>query len=166
MSKPKLIPFEVSWKISGASPLLRLAIAENEAAEVEFQALLRNGSEKHNHMVKLRFELPVWSKTTPATTEEAGEAILEQYDWTLVKPGRNTVIAEYQQEFERLWLETGLCPDPRVYEILDSPWVSNVDTGYESYKHYMILGFYIMIEILGNKWTCEVGERIDWGRSR
>jgi hypothetical protein len=165
MSKPKLIPFEVNWTISAAVPFLRLAITENEAAKIDFLAVFRTGTEQHDYRVKLRFEQPVWIRTTPAIIEST--VINEDdYDWTYVmRPNINLDFDAWLQEFRRLWLQSGLCPDPSIYEVKDSPWLPSLGPEFQHLKHYLILGEDMMIEILGDKWTCEVGERIDWGRS-
>jgi hypothetical protein len=64
-----------------------------------------------------------------------------QFDWSQV-PGRwrtGEDIFEYFKRERDLWEESGICPNPRAYEIFSSAWLTQTglsrDSG-KAWKHY------------------------------
>lgn len=84
----------------------------------------------------------------PDYSSEDGER-LDSYDWAPVPEFRDKEgsLAKHGETFHKVWSETGLCPDPAVYEIVDSNWVCEFGNN-RSVKHYLVLGGDYNLEII------------------
>jgi hypothetical protein len=82
------------------------------------------------------------------------------YDWSAVsRPSPGSDLVEYLRLQREKWLETGICPDPGVYEVRSSNWLREIreETGYEwlDYHHYLILGHDVYVEVIAKGWRDE-----------
>jgi hypothetical protein len=52
------------------------------------------------------------------------------------------------------WRRTGLCPDPRMYEVVHSTWIDAVGAA-EDFKHFIIAGHDSYVEVIAKAWRYE-----------
>jgi hypothetical protein len=155
---PVLKPLPVSWMVSPSVPHLKVAAAETDSKSpttVEFFATHQDGTMSRMRLV---FRRGNWMKWSPNYTD--AEVVPEaDYDWSEV-PLLSTG-ADYEKsrrERRDKWAMTGLCPDPQVYEVHNSPWLKALpwpSSGGEDYRHYLILGHDNYVEVLATDWHDE-----------
>ena len=102
--------------------------------------------------------MPGWLRVNTDPFEE--RAINEEdYDWSEVKfrihPHER--VEDFKQHFRSQWEASGICPNPRMYEVVNSKWLSSMDLS-ENVKHYLIIGEVMSAEILCESWIWEAGE--------
>jgi hypothetical protein len=78
---------------------------------------------------------------------------IDSYDWELVPEFRDEAgsLAQHGEIFHKVWKKTGFCPDPAVYEIEDSEWVSSMIGNKKRLKHYLVLGGDYNLEVLSTE---------------
>jgi len=60
-----------------------------------------------------------------------------------------------------LWLSTGICPDPGLYEVRNSDLLSEFPQQSNELRHYMLLGHDEYIEVLAKGWSWEADQPVD-----
>jgi hypothetical protein len=187
--KPKLSPVRVPWMISPSTPFLKLEEPRvGDLVRVTFAGYFRPDDRKKREnmsslpeivesvpafvprpfsdksayrMVRVSFEDGLRYRVCHAVSDI--EVIRESdFDWSLVpirRPGEK--ILEAQRRKAELWIQTGICPDPRMYEILGSPWIAELKlTDPLPWHHYTLLGHDEFIEVIGRSWTWEPGQPV------
>lgn len=192
--KPKLEPLKVSWMVSPSAPFLRLVAQEGlpvHAVEVQFVAYdkrLDNDAGNQMGMVRIAespsdfrpydgpaskpyrqiricFVGEAYAKVSPAFSDS--QVIEEAYfDWSGV-PGRwepGEDIFEYLRRRDRLWYQTGICPNPRIYKVEGSKWLQDAISSERPgsrLNHYIILGHDMFVEILASEHRIIEGQMLD-----
>lgn len=87
-----------------------------------------------------------WSYSQDAIIDE------ESFDWSLLPcEHKSGNYDEYDQCFDRLWRETGLCPDPSAYVVENSPWVLELSNPHRyPFEHFLICGHDSYVEVLSD----------------
>lgn len=186
--KPKLVPVSVPWMISPSVPYLRMQLTPggapasatfigffkcddmpwqgqfNQKPEVVRSAPdfeLRPLSEKAPfRMIRVTFLEGRSVKTHPAIAD--AEIVREDdYDWSAVesslKPGET--IEQNVVRTRDLWLTTGICPSPRMYEVVPSQWSIEENLGRSAgWHHYLLLGHDEYVEVLAKGWDWQPGQ--------
>ncbi len=83
-----------------------------------------------------------------------------KYDWSAV-PGAyrdDEPIDEYLKRSTTLWLETGICPDSRVYVVENSSLLGQIDEDIDPDRHFLILGDESSIDIVAKKMRWYLGQ--------
>jgi hypothetical protein len=178
-NKPKLTPLHVPWMVSPSTPFLRLVALESASQEhthVEFVAYnqcedappsvsgtglrvvqapntfqVAGAVERGPYrLLRIAFKGSVGARMYPAHSDSqvVNESV---YDWTQVR-GRWSPGEDIYAHLERdrvSWQHTGVCPDPRVYEVVNSPWLEEMQLeGDQRWKHYLILGHDAFVEVI------------------
>jgi len=107
--------------------------------------------------VRVHFKPGLWARISPSFSDS--EVVKESiYDWTAVSgrylPGES--VKDWLQRFRETWLQTGICPDPGMYEVESSPWLQEVsaENGRRpGLKHFLITGHDAFIEVLAEEWS-------------
>jgi hypothetical protein len=180
-SKPRLIPVKVPWQISPSTPFLRLRAAEiEEPTHVSFVAhfglydppaashdgreveivyppdeLFEDPGPKEGpyQFVVATFQHGLYVRMYPGHSD--AEVIEEAaYDRSALscRYQRGENIREWLLRFREEWRRTGVCPDPGMYEVEDSPWLEELDPG-SAYKHYLMLGHDAYVEVAAEGWS-------------
>jgi hypothetical protein len=157
-SLPVLRPLSVSWMASPSVPQLKMVTLEadvNISADLELTATYVDGAQSR---VRVSFRRGDWVKWSPAYAD--AEVVREQaYDWTEVP--RLSAGSDFPASLRRRqedWTRTGICPDPRIYEVGNSPWLAEIPwstSGGEDYHHYLVLGHDAYVEVLATGWRDE-----------
>jgi hypothetical protein len=185
---PKLLPISVPWMISASVPFLRVQLTPTGApASATFigffksadapwhgqfnqkPAVVRSAPEFESRplsekapfrMVRVTF-LEGWSvRTLPAVTD--AEIVREDdYDWSAdesgLKPGE-TVEQNLLRTREQ-WLTTGICPSPRMYEVVPSQWLIEEKLDRRvGWHHYLLLGHDEYVEVIAKGWDWQPGQ--------
>lgn len=168
--KPILIPVQVSWSVPTAVPYLKVVIDEADLCTVEFLGrFLTNEAGDHEKWVTLKFKAAGWVRSQPVLAAQ-GIDRLSVYDWSQVAPvyGFDPITRRPQSEdddwinnFNEQWRRTGICPDPRMYELKESDWLTESQIS-KGFRHLLILGEEIQVEILCLDWRWEAGEPVVW----
>jgi hypothetical protein len=138
---------------------LKVSAAESDEAQTPTTIeLFATYSDGHVSRVRLIFRSGLWVRWSPAHSDS--EAVRKaDYDWSGVpelRPGPD-FYETYVQERKK-WTETGLCPDPHVYVVQESPWAREISqnvAGSERYRHYLVLGHDAYAEVLAEDWKVE-----------
>ena len=82
------------------------------------------------------------------------------YDFSGIKLHYNSSISfsEWSAEFDRQWSETGVCPDSRFYEVLDSEWMRKLGIQSPAIRHWILLGHDAYFEMIGRSFQYKVEE--------
>lgn len=168
LSKPKLIPVKVPWKIAVSTPFLTLTVNEFEPAQVEFLAQFNPYSEdiEDERVVTATFT-GVWHYRGSSALDEGQSPIDESlYAWSAVKLKDLPVfdaksLNDWARNFSKEWKATGLCPDPGMYEVHNSDWTSLAQSEEGDYTHFLIVGEARCVEILSMTWSWEARDKKD-----
>lgn len=184
--KPKLIPVRVPWMISSVprfqmwrsdngqlsaiafiaffklealkspakSPLSPVYIVENPPefcpAETAEGAPYR--------LVRISFERTIFS----AIDYEHHFPYLD-FDWSGMPIDRAQVksIGEYQKLVHQYWMDTGLAPDPVMYEVKDSHLLDKLNVDKANYKHIILVAEDEFFDVVAKDWKWEPGQAVD-----
>ncbi len=137
--------------------------AKITAAGDQFQLL--DGKDPHDRIVRVTFDLSGCARMYPSHSNvEIIEAA--SYDWSELKydyqysPEHDNwgeeEWDEYNRPEEEEWQQTGICPNPRMYEVENSSWLKELQAlGYykrPEVQHYIILGHSAYIEVIASGW--------------
>ena len=184
---PKLIPVDAPWMISTSAPDLRLisdgdgvphavtfigyflravveARAESNEVEVvespeEFRPA-RDGEDGPYHLIKVSFANPKVGRTSYSVSDK--EIIREaDYDWSVVPtsmlPGES--LEDNIARSRLAWRTSGRSPNPRMYEVLGSQWLAELNLPDATLKHLMLLGQDEYIEVIASGWSWQKGQQ-------
>lgn len=183
---PKLKPVAVPWMISPSAPFLTLHSSESGMALhatfvgyfklddsdqangvaptiVEGASVFEPSASKAKagyRMVRVSFEDGRQARLMHAVSDHA-VVPEETFDWSLVKSRRkpDEKIAEFLQRYSETWIESRMCPNPRMYEVIGSPWISELNLPNPlPWHHYLLLGHDEYLEVIARGWTWEPGQ--------
>ena len=82
------------------------------------------------------------------------------FDWSALVGSRKAgeTVLETVARGTKYWRETGLAPNPGMYGVERSPWLSALDEAPQGLHHYILLGQDDYVEILAKGWTWELGQ--------
>jgi hypothetical protein len=155
MTKPKLIPEKVPWQVSPSTPHLSVSASESERDTiVEANCNLQEADEQRFVRISMNFGRAQHVRTAPSVSDV--EVVAEgDYDWSDVQGIDAEDISGSQTRFFATWTDTGICPDPGVYEVRDSEWSKAVGAG-TSVRHFLIVGHDSYVEVLAEKLTWQM----------
>lgn len=180
-----LFPVEVPWMISPSVPYLRLqSNSQGQPTSVTFigffeleaglepavPSVVRDPGEfvhsntakgSEHRLVRVVFDEGLHARARPAFSDL--EVISEQsYDWSNVLSGieDNETAEESVARVGRLWKTTGLCPDPRMYEVRESKWLHELGLDPMRWHHYILLGHDDYIEVVARKYEWQPGQAL------
>ena len=180
-----LVPVSVPWAISPSVPYLRLnSTAEGRPFAATFigffkcepslrhegrvvisdpgpfvQAETAKGSS--HRLVQVVFNDGLQSRRRPAFSEH--EILAEAlYDWSLIPSGiRDEETAEESvARVSGMWLSTGICPDPSMYEVRGSKWLAELQLAEGEWRHYILLGHDDYVEVVARDWRWIPGQAV------
>jgi len=185
---PKLLPVSVPWMISPSVPALRIASGSNgkpiavtfigffkcdesaltsqsgvtvvdESVPFEPSSMSIRGPFR---MVKVAINEGRYSRVKPAYSDV--EVIpRESFDWSEVKGAKQVgeSAVEFVARIRDAWQLTQVCPNPRMYELLPSPWISELGlSDNEGWHHYLLAGHDEYIEVIAKGWSWQPGQLI------
>lgn len=112
-------------------------------------------------LVRLMFKLAIAARMCPAY---ADSQVIEEsrYDWSDVSDDYDLgeQIGDYLARRNERWLGTGICPNPRAYEVETSPWIDELARPHRptGWKHYMVLGHNSYVEVIAKGVVIEEGQ--------
>ena len=189
-TKQKLVPVSVPWQISPSVPHLKLKQAADgyplsvtfighfKCDEMNEQVLASESIQVVSEdpdfepaplslrapfrMVRVNFVSAYLGRICQSVSDS--EVIPEEdYDWSEV-PSSLRHGETIERNFERsrdLWLTTGICPDPGMYEVKNSPLLTEFAMQSNELRHYIMLGHDEYIEVLAKGWDWEAGQPVD-----
>src|SRR5690606_31132037 len=116
-------------------------------------------------LLRVRFIEGLWARMLPAHSDL--QVIDEaNYDWSQVTGRRrpDEAIDEYLIRKSATWRESGVCPNPRFYQVDESAWLHDVIAGSEQredWRHFLILGHDAYVEVIANGMCIEEGQSLD-----
>lgn len=190
-TKPKLLPVAVPWQISPSVPNLEIQKSNDEhpisttfighfkcdeaIKRENFLAAIQVISTVPEfkptsmttrapfRMVRVNFVDGYQVRIRPSASDL--EVIPENaYDWSAVSSSLlpNETIEQNVERTRSSWLKTEICPDPGMYEVQNSPWLTNeIEKQSAGLRHYIILGHDEYIEVLAKGWAWEPGQPVD-----
>jgi hypothetical protein len=78
---------------------------------------------------------------------------IDEYDWEELPEFRDDQgsLANHRKVFDNVWKQTSTCPNPSVYEVKESSWVSEGQL-----KHYLILAGDYNLEVLAESCSADL----------
>lgn len=107
-------------------------------------------------LLKIQFTEGLWVHMYPSYSE--GEIIdWSKYNRSKITPSMQSFrdVSKYLEHFKDQWEKSGICPDPRIYEVIDSDWLRDTQADNAKFHHFLILGHDSYIEIIASKWDWE-----------
>lgn len=188
--KPKLLPVAVPWEISPSVPNLKIGKSDDsgqvsatfvghfkcdEMADSHLDPYsVQLVSEDSNFrvvplsikspfkMVRINFVNCYFFRISPAVSD--AEVIPEDgYDWSAVASSLmpNERIEDNVKRTRELWIKSEICPDPGMYEVENSPLLSDFSSSSNEVHHYLMLGHDEYIEVIAERWAWEAGQPVD-----
>lgn len=181
--KEMLVPVLVPWKISPSVPYLRLHSSDEgkpvaatfigffkcEVASETAGLVVVNdpgvfvradtASSAKYRLVQVLFKEGLHAKQRPAVSDY--EVIPEDdYDWSLVPSGIHgeETAEESVARVHNLWFTSGNCPDPSMYEVRGSKWLTALGLDTADWRHYVLLGHDDYIEVVARGWQWQPGQ--------
>ncbi|MDM0234736.1 hypothetical protein [Variovorax arabinosiphilus] len=184
--KPRLRPPTVPWKVSPSVPHIGVtqpdvdrsayvtfigffktagldAAADSVAATIPAPEDFVEASDWHgsrHRLVQLEFSNCLRVRQTPAFAD--AEVVEEEaYDWSLVPSNmREDETAEAcVQRIHDLWLSTGACPDPGMYEVEGSLWLAALGHPCDA-RHFLLLGHDDYLDVIASSWKWRPGQAV------
>ncbi len=188
--KQKMIPVSVPWQISPSVPDLKIKrfadgyslsvtfighfkcdeLIGEKAASESIQVVTEGAEFEPTplslkatfRMVRLNFLSAYFSRCCQSVSDS--QTIREDdYDWSDVGSSLmpNESIEENFRRTRDLWLTTGVCPDPGMYEVRNSSLLLEYAQQSSELRHYIMLGHDEYIEVLAKGWNWEAGQPVD-----
>lgn len=183
MPMQSLSPVSVPWQISPSAPYLKLYFSDTgkpvaatfigffkcevgseskDAVKIydpgEFVSA-GNAKGAQHRLVQVVFREGVYAKLLPAFGDH--EVVKEElYDWSLVPTGvkGNETTVESITRVQNLWLSTGYCPDPCMYEVQNSDLLASLNLNTTEWHHYLFLGHDEYVEAIARGWQWNPGQ--------
>jgi hypothetical protein len=115
-----------------------------------------------HRLVKVAFDGINLARVSPAVSDI--EVISESlFDWSRVPGGiaSGGSAEDSVENFGDLWRVTGLCPDPRMYEVQDSRWLQDLGLTATAWRHFIMLGHDEYVEIVAQRFDWQPGQALD-----
>jgi len=154
----RIVPLEVPWMISPSVSAFGLSASEGGDCEIVAAVAVIRAPESaadEPSAVRVRVRAGGWIRMSPMlddtdpTRSWSGYSRADVFDWS----GED--IDEYLAEFKRRWEASGVCPDPRAYEVVGSQWIRDVGAERFGVKHFVLVGHDAWIEVLGKELSWE-----------
>lgn len=192
-STQKLVPLQVPWSVTSATPQLRLIAEENGETRVTFAAyflgdkgsgepgstlekpMVVDRAEKdfyepnnlcsNYQRVELRFKRSVAARLLPAFSSH--QVVKEDnFDWSL--PHRfssqpGMELSEGLELEEESWITEGICPDPLAYKVESSWWAPEFKVDHAMFGHFLIIGEDSYVEVIGVDPIWRRLGKLEWG---
>ena len=113
-----------------------------------------------HRLVQLEFSDCMQVRQTPAFAD--AEVLQEDaYDWSLVPSNmrEDETVEACIQRIHDLWLATGACPDPGMYEVEGSPWLASLGHPRDA-RHFVVLGHDDYLEVIASGWRWKPGQAV------
>jgi hypothetical protein len=151
--KDQVHPLALPWMTSTSVSDLHVSVVENGDATVRCDVAAISDQDPFGELAIRRanvsFRGGQWLRIEPAASD-AATVPPDRFDWNGL-PFRGVKDQNFDgflREFRTSWIETGNCPDPKVYEIMSSTWLSSSGAIRFGCKHYLIVGRDLWLEIL------------------
>jgi hypothetical protein len=139
-------------------------IDQEESENIEFQeiaiveypiSLVKEDYAQYQYQkVKVRFDSFYAIKMLPAYNS-LSIINYKEYDWSFVMffdlLCKDSKL--WSEKFHPHWKQTNICPDPRMYEVVNSRWLNETKASKFGYKHFILLGHDNYIEVLAKDWN-------------
>lgn len=191
MSSPEkqlLDPVKVPWMISPSAPFLKLQESSeqgevlvtfvgyfgtqdtgNSGSPTGMPEIREPGPEFHlsddkapYRLIRVSFAEVLQSRTVSAVSDS--QVIRESdYDWHKVASKRRSgeKINDFLRRHASSWEKTGLCPNPRMYEVLGSAWLEELAPQNPlPWHHYLLLGHDEYVEVAARTWRWDAGQAL------
>ena len=157
-------PISVPWMVSSTERELKIVNCEDGSLEVGFLGFYgkvqvdKELVDKYEDVKVIFVGVNDFRHYPDYSSEEAER--LDSYDWDPVPEFRDAEgsLAQHSEKFHDVWIETKLCPDPAVYEVLESDWVRS-DGNDQRLKHYIVLGGDYNLEVLAKGIEGQLGKK-------
>lgn len=171
---PILVPVSVPWRIELACPMLHLEAFEiageppvsvsmwvdciTTASDSIREQSSPIGLDWRIARIKISFTNAIWPRMCEAFSD--GEVIPEaNYDWSRIpiRLGTDEDHDAYLTRYHNWCIEHGRCPDPRMYEVVNSEWREALPPILASagYRHFIMLGHDAYVEVVAKNWSWE-----------
>lgn len=110
-----------------------------------------------NQLIRIIFDCGLWVRFMRSYDDDE---IVEEaaFDWSELadlrsawKPG----IEAGRRYYWSRWKQTGVCPDPNMYEVERSVWLREVRPRSSDFKHYLMVGHDAYVEVIAKGWKWE-----------
>ncbi len=166
MKKIKLQSIEVPWQISPSHEFIDFSGTEGDVKIkllVQFSSKIRenildNLEKKYGDnipdelwnkagyaIIEIKFSV-VYFFSKNVSQQEHGLLSEEKYDFSRIIPYNDNSVS-----FEDMWNETNICPDPSLYEIVDSDLKNYLGINMQNIKHWMVIGHDVYFDILASE---------------
>ncbi|HVI43357.1 MAG TPA: hypothetical protein VM802_00740 [Chitinophaga sp.] len=151
--KIKLVPIKVSWQ-AGRNSIVIEGV-EGNTVSVHTTVKLSDDSYK-----KIKIDFPLFAECR-FLNFNFGE---HNYDNFLIRdPSDRYVKDTYDwKEWDSIFAETGVCPNPYFYEVENTTWINNKDFYSDlfakGFKHFILVGYDSYLEILANGYEVSFNE--------
>jgi hypothetical protein len=191
--KQRLRPLVVPWCVAPSTPFLTLHSSENDDETyihfVAFNKLLAPASSYNSGQSVVVSEMPsdfreispgesgcyqlmrayfrhvLWTRMSPSFSES--EVIEEgAYDWSLVRGEmwQSKEIDQLFADYTQKWRETGLCPEPGIYEVEHSEWIASLRPPKHASaprRHFLVAGHDCYAEIIAKEIFVKAGQVLE-----
>lgn len=151
MTVGKLVIVKLPWTISSSVSDLRVEIIENGDTYISAEAAVLPEEGKMEKALEYRRVLLVfaagqWVKTEPAYDDRHifppgrfEEAEQKRFDFLSL---------EGRREYRKEWVNSGICPDSRIYTVENSLWLRETNAERFGCHHYVLKGLDMWVELL------------------
>ena len=153
--KPVAATFIGFFKCEAATDTTGLVVVNDPGAFVRADT----ASDAKYRLVQVLFKEGLHAKHQPAVSEN--EVISEDaYDWSHVPSGIHggETAEESVARVHNQWISTGNCPDPSMYEVRGSKWLTAMGLDAADWRHYVLLGHDDYIEVIARGWQWQPGQ--------
>ncbi|MBC8111732.1 MAG: hypothetical protein H7Y04_11790 [Verrucomicrobia bacterium] len=109
--------------------------------------------ELFNERVCIRFRGAVWTRTFPKVNSDLPENLFDTSKIDMLYDLEN--VSETFIKLEELWTNSGICPNPDFYEVINSQWVAETEAHKWKCKHFVIVGHDMWLELLAQSFEWE-----------
>jgi hypothetical protein len=103
-------------------------------------------------LLKVTFARAIASRILPSYSDsEVVNPALFDFSEVPFRAGGGCDPEGWLRAFQSAWVRERLCPDPRMYEVVDSSWLSELDAQ-GKFKHFLVLGHDAYAEVAASGW--------------
>lgn len=184
---PQSVPWDVAAGVSG----LKVTFWEEHRAEIEFVGVWGHQSNQARapveivvphvvtdaprialrplrdddryRLVRLSFSGCYWTRVEPMVSDESVIDYSAFDSSALPQLEKAGTAEDYVSSFQREWARSGICPDPKFYEVLEGDWLGSVANKRSKLRQFLLVGPESSVHLLAQKWTWStVGALDDW----
>ena len=154
--RSKLVPVRnLPWMVSTSVSGIMVCHLENEHVVASFDACVLGDDPRdalEYSRVRVHFEHGLWVQVQPSFS---GRETLppNMFDESALYPMLD------RRAFREKWIATGLCPEPRVFEVEESEWLETCAPVRDDFRHYLVVGCDCWFQVLasGYYWEFDKG---------